>query len=420
MRHKVDDAYAKEPNRGWKLNEGRDGTMPKWSANNPGPAAAKSDKDPIVTKQGFWLSCLHNTLFWLEKNGRYSAIRYDRFRQVVLAGKRPLDDELVISLTAEIERDIRSAWCQDHVRSALVETAHRHDFSSLTEWLGSLKWDGTSRLGRFFPEAYGCELSDYTKACADVLFISGVARAYQPGCQADGMVVLIGAQGVGKSMGMAALCPDLAWYADDLGCDLGDRKAGEGLRGKWLIEFSEFSRINRATLDVVKSFITRRSDYYRPAYGRTHKDYPRTCIFVGTTNDPHPLQDRENRRFMPVECPSQAKVEWISANRDQLWAEAVALYRDGAKWWVICPTLLAEIAGKQEDARQNDAWEEILAEEIGHLSSITMQRAAEALKIEIGRLDRSTQTRIGLVLKSLGYNRNRVMVKGKRAYIWTT
>ena len=115
-------------------------------------------------------------------------------------------------------------------------------------------------------------------------------------------------------MGIASLCPDPAWFADDLGCDLFDRKAGEGLRGKWLVEFSEFSRINRATLDVVKAFVSRRVDYYRPAYGRVHKDFPRTCVFVGTTNDAHPLHDRENRRFMPIQCVT-ANLAWIAAGR---------------------------------------------------------------------------------------------------------
>ena len=45
------------------------------------------------------------------------------------------------------------------------------------------------------------------------------------------MVVLIGKQGLGKCMGIASLCPDPAWFADDLGCDLFDKKPGEGLRG---------------------------------------------------------------------------------------------------------------------------------------------------------------------------------------------
>ena len=391
---------------------------PDWTPPAKTAPRAPTASDPIVNLRGQWVSCLHNSLLWLETEGHAAKIRYDRFRQVIDADGRSLDDEVVISMTAKVEASIRSGWSQEHMRSALVEVAHRNEYSSLTGWLDSLKWDGSTRLHRFFHDAYGCELGPYAEACADVLFVSAVARAYQPGCQADVMVVLIGAQGLGKSMGMAGLCPDPSWYADDLGGDLFDRKAGEGLRGKWLIEFSEFSRINRATLDVVKAFVSRRSDYYRPAYGRTHKDYPRTCIFVGTTNDPHPLHDRENRRFMPVHC-TQANVAWVAASRDQLWAEAVTRYRHGVKWWVTVPTLLVDVAEKQDEARQADFWETVLSEKLGHRDVITMREAADALDIRTDKMDRSSQTRIGFALKSLGYTRKRVRNTSKLTYEWS-
>jgi hypothetical protein len=390
---------------------------PEWTLPTIAPAAPGAPDNPILNRDRKWVSCLHNSLLWLGENGYGTTVRYDRFRHIILINSAPLDDTNVITINAEIEASTRSAWSQEHVRSALMEIARHNEFSSLTAWLDSLKWDGIERIRDFFPKAYGAEATDYSAACADVQFLSGVARAYQPGCQADVMVVLIGPQGLGKSMGMAALCPDPSWYADDLGCDLFDRKAGEGLRGKWLIEFSEFSRINRATLDVAKAFVSRRSDYYRPAYGRVHKDYPRTCVFVGTTNDDHPLHDRENRRFMPIHCV-KADQSWIAANRDQLWAEAVTRYQWGDKWWVTVPTTLAQVAEKAEEARQADSWIEILDDEIGHMIAITMRIAADALKIRPDQLNRSTETRIGFALKSLGYIRKRARVGGKLAYEW--
>jgi 5S rRNA maturation endonuclease (ribonuclease M5) len=390
----------------------------EWTPSANGDGHQLPVIQPIVSVRGLWTSCLHNSLLWLEKEGYGKTVRYDRFRQAILVDGRPLDDETVIAINAKLEAGTLTGWCLEHVRSALTHIAHRNAFSSLSAWLDSLKWDGTERLLRFFPEAYGTEWTPYSGECSKILFISGVARAFQPGCQADVMVVLIGPQGLGKSMGIASLCPEPAWFADDLGCDLHDRKAGEGLRGKWMVEFSEFSRINRSTLDVVKSFVSRRSDYYRPAYGRIHKDFPRTCVFVGTTNDPHPLHDRENRRFMPIHCV-QANKDWIAANRDQLWAEAVARYRRDEPWWVTVPTLLAEVAAKQEEARQDDCWESILEEKIGLLHTITMKDAAEALDIGIDRLDRSTQTRIGFALSSLGYERKRTRIDGKLGYVWS-
>jgi hypothetical protein len=384
------------------------------------PAAAsdsqgRADNRPILNRHGLWVSCLHNSILWLEESGR--SIKHDRFREALLVDGEPLTDEILVGVTAAIERDKRVRWNQEHVGAALIEIGSRNHFSSLTQWLDSLVWDGVKRLDTFFQNAYGCEGGDYSAACARVLFLSAVARAYRPGCQADVMIVLIGDQGVFKSTGLSALCHDPDWFTDDLGSDLHDRKSGEGLRAKWIVEFGEFSRINRSTLDVVKGFITRKVDHYRPPYGKVARDFPRTCVFVGSTNDPHPLHDTENRRFMPITC-TMGNIDWVKANRDQLWAESVHYFRAGAKWWVTDPEMVVTTREKQEAAKQADYWETVLSRELGSQSTITMKQAIEALEIPPDRMDRSTQTRIGLALRWLGYTRKQVRDGEERRYEW--
>jgi predicted P-loop ATPase len=227
---------------------------------------------------------------------------------------------------------------------------------------------------------------------------------------------MIGPQGIGKSRGIAELVPDPAWYTDDLGGDLYERKAAEGLQGKWLIEFGEFARINRATIDVVKAFISRRVDHYRPAYGRLPKDFPRQCIFDGTINNPLPLQDLENRRFMPISCPKQ--MSDIAGQRDQLWAEAVYRYKAGETWWLTDKDVLAEVKARQEDARQHDEWEEVLKETLVGVDSISLREVADRLHIPVERLDKSVQTRLGLVMKAIGFTRKRERSMGGLRYRW--
>jgi predicted P-loop ATPase len=343
---------------------------------------------------------------WLAKHGYESRIALDTFRQVITIDGQPLSDELVIEMVRQMEASAMMHWAEAHVRSAIINVGSRHTSSSVKQWLESLAWDGKHRLWRFFTDTYGAELTDYTDACARVLFLSAVARAYQPGCKADVMVVLIGDQGIGKSQGIEKLVPEQTWYTDDLGGDLSDRRAGEGVQGKWLIEFSEFARINRATLEMVKSYLSRRVDHFRPAYGHMAKDFPRQCIFIGTTNNPLPLQDIENRRFMPVRCPSLL-VDITPDVRDQLWAEAVARYTQGETWWVDNPALLETVKQHQDDARQHDEWEQILRAwlDVSHAREITINSAAAHLNIKEDRLDKSTQTRLGIVLKALGYQR---------------
>jgi putative DNA primase/helicase len=361
------------------------------------------------------ISCQHNALAWLTKHGYEPRIWLDTFRQSVFIDDEPLSDELIIELVRRMEASARIRWADAHVRSAVISMGTRRAVSSLTRWLDALVWDQRKRLRTFFADAYGAEVTEYSAACAEVMFRSGVARAYQPGCQADVTVVLIGDQGIGKSRGIAELVLDPSWYTDDLGGDLYDRKAAEGLQGKWIVEFGEFARINRATVDVVKAFLSRRVDHYRPAYGHVAKDFPRQCIFIGTTNNPLPLHDLENRRFMPVFCPKP--LSDITSQREQLWAEAVHGYKAGEPWWVTDQTLLATVKERQEEARQHDEWEEILRDALRAITQITLVDAARRLGITTDRLDKSTQIRLGLAMKAIGYRRKR-QTTGSRAYYW--
>lgn len=376
--------------------------------------AGDLENEPILAKDGKWVPCLKNSELWLARRNVAAEVRFDTFRQTILVGKEIISDELVIAITSKIETETRVRWYESHVRAALVNTAASHRFSSLLEWLSLQIWDGIPRVDDFFVRAYGVRSSLYARECAKVLFLSAAARAYKPGCQADVTIVLISPQGEGKSMGVAALAPFPEWYADDLGCDLFDGKAGEGLQGKWLFEFSEFARVNRATMDAVKSFLSRRVDHYRPPYGRISQDFPRSCIFIGTTNDQHPLRDHSNRRFMPIHCGT-GDVEWIRQNRNQLWAEAVKRYNDGEAWWVNDPNLATECVSAQEEARQDDAWEAILAEKLVRQDRILIQEAAEMLGVKHDRLDKATQMRVSSCLQAIGFVRRR---EGTRDRSW--
>jgi predicted P-loop ATPase len=362
---------------------------------------------PILRgKDHHLISCQINAEHWLRLSHHADALTYDRFRQRLMYGESEVSDELLIEFLSEMEDDTGIPWRDHHLRNAVIHVATQHATSCLTAWLDGLAWDEKARLDTFFTIC-GAPADPYTAACARVLFLSAVARAYQPGCQADVMVVMIGRQGIGKSQSLISLVPDESWYTDDLGSDLHERRAAEGLQGKWLVEFSEFARINRATNDMVKSFISRRTDRYRPAYGRTAKDFPRQCIFIGTTNDAQPLKDVENRRFMTIECPGYF-VSIGASERDQLWAEAVHRYRHSEPWWILDKPLQDAIREHAEEARQHDPWEEVLRPWLQDVTQTTQHEVARLLDIPEVRLDRSLKTRLGIALAALGFRHKRV------------
>ena len=201
---------------------------------------------------------------------------------------------------------------------------------------------------------------EYLKAIGRMWLIAMVARIYRPGCKQDHMPVLEGDQGILKS----AACQALAGtdhFSDHLP-DIGRKDADQHLRGKWLVELAELWAMSRAQVDQFKSFLTRDTERYRPAYGRNDVQEPRTCVFVGTANRDQYLQDETgNRRVWPIKCTT-INIEGLRRDRDLLFAEAVKLYRDGVQWWPDRAFEKKHIAPQQEARREPDILVKPIAE----------------------------------------------------------
>ncbi|MBE0580146.1 VapE domain-containing protein [Devosia sp.] len=100
----------------------------------------------------------------------------------------------------------------------------------------------------------------------------------------------------------------------------------------WIIELGELESLKTTTVETMNGFLTCRVDRYRPPYGTCAVNVPRQCVFSGTTNSY--LRDPTGaRRIWPV-AVTKSDVERLSADRDQIWAEAVHLYRSHHKWWL--------------------------------------------------------------------------------------
>src|SRR4029077_5503209 len=79
------------------------------------------------------------------------------------------------------------------------------------------------------------------------------------------------------------------------------REQQELCEGVWFYEIAELSGLHKGGVEKVKAFASRQEDKARAAYARKVSVRPRTCVFVGTTNDDEYLQDQTgNRRFWPI------------------------------------------------------------------------------------------------------------------------
>jgi hypothetical protein len=362
----------------------------------------------ITTMAGVPRSCVTNAMQWLKRTG--PRLEYDTFRDRILVDGETLRDAHIVGLMSAMEVEWATVVNKAHVDDAIHTLAWENAFSSLERYLESLVWDGEPRIEQFFVDHCDVEDTPYHREVGRVFFLSGAARGLSPGIKVDTLPILISPQGSGKSETAKALCPDPEWFTDELG-NIGADRAGENLRGKWIVEAAELSRVNQGTLEAVKKFITCQRDRYKVPYEREPRDFPRTNVFVGSTNDDTPLRDLENRRFHPVRAPGRTPEEKekaiaaIRAIRDQLWAEAVHRYKEGEKWWTVDSEVGAKVAEEVGAARQADPWEDILAERLEHVNDTTLKDAAALLNVTTDKLDRKTEMRISSSLKLIGFER---------------
>ncbi|HHY68506.1 MAG TPA: hypothetical protein GX517_15145, partial [Alicyclobacillus sp.] len=203
----------------------------------------------------------------------------------------------------------------------------RHRWHPVKEYLLSLEWDGVPRIDTLLPDFMGAENDDYVRGVTKKFLISAVKRIFEPGCKADYVLVLSGGQGQKKSTFFRKLSEP--WFNDSIQTVVG-KEAMEQVHGSWIIEMSEMAAVTkRVDIEAVKQFITKQSDRFRPAYGRRVEDYPRQCVFCGTTNEKMYLRDPTgNRRFWTVEVAKQPKQKNLDElDRDQIWAEIMFLYQ---------------------------------------------------------------------------------------------
>jgi predicted P-loop ATPase len=249
------------------------------------------------------------------------------------------------------------AWLQRHeidlrsrsvVADAVERVARDRPWHPVRAYLDSLEWDGDARLSRWLKWFLGADGPDpYLAAIGSKFLVSAVARIYVPGCKVDHTLVLEGPQGVGKSSAVQIL--GSPWTTDSVP-EFSGADAAMQLSGVWLVELAELAAMRRSEIEQVKAFLTRTEDHYRPPYGRRPVRALRQCVFFGSTNESNYLRDPTgNRRFWPVRCTDIDRDE-LAAVRDQLWAEARAIFIAGRQWHLTPEESL--LAAEEQNERQ--------------------------------------------------------------------
>jgi hypothetical protein len=299
------------------------------------------------------------------------------------------------------------------VREAVHVVAADFTFHPVRNYLRQLQWDGFDRIDTWLTNHLGAADTPFNRAAGAKWLIGGVARVMQPGCQLKTVPIFEGPQDIGKSTVLAILAVHDRWFTDHLS-NLATKDAREEVQGKWIIEFAEFDVMRRAEVSQAKAFLSARQDHFRPSYGRIAEDFPRQWIGAATINPGGTgyLRDETGAvRFWPVACadgwePGRCvDFNALRAERDQLWAEAIARYYKGEEWWIDDQALREAHAELTEARGEDDPREPRVRTILAGCKWIQMADILLGLEYSADRHSKTLQTEIGGLMTRLKWVR---------------
>ena len=188
-------------------------------------------------------------------------------------------------------------------QGVIDEVANANTFHPVRDYFDHLpRWDGVKRAETFFIEALGIEDTEYARAVSLKWLMACPARAFHPGCKFDYCLTLQGDQGIGKSTVFFKLAEQ--WFKElD---SIAGKDAREALIGYLMIELGELQAAKKAENENIKAFISCQNDKFRLSYARRTEEFPRQCVFCGSTNQIEFIKDRTGgRRWWILECKAK-------------------------------------------------------------------------------------------------------------------
>ena len=265
-------------------------------------------------------------------------IGYNEFaNRAIITDKVPWNDEIGADWQESDDAGLRlyleslyNVTQKTKIDDGLEILFKNNTFHPVREYLDSLTWDGKERVDTLLIDYLGAKDDEYVRMVTRKWMCGAVARIIKPGIKFDYMLVLTGEQGIQKSSFFRLLAKD--WFTDSIQ-DVEGNQAIEKLMNSWIIEFGELQAFNRAESNAIKRFVTSQEDRTRLAFAKRTSYLKRQCVFAGTTNKSEFLKDETgNRRFWPVEVKKEGRTKDVFKDlveeRDQIWAEAIVLWKD--------------------------------------------------------------------------------------------
>lgn len=301
------------------------------------------------TTQGTIKQSIYNAFLFLEHERNLKRILISNLFTRGIERTRPfpwtkpgtpknVTDDDVSMLRAYLDQHYNFQISENLLRVAIIQSSKERDYHPVKDYIEKERWDGIKRAETLFIDYLGAEDNEYSRAVTRKWLAGAVARIYQPGVKFEMFPVFSGAQGIGKSTILYKLAPE--FFNDSL-MSMGQTKDDSQLLiGTWIVEIGELSAMRKSEIDRAKDFVSRRKDILRLPFAKEPEEFPRTCVFAGTTNHDTYLKDETgNRRFFPLKCSEDRQKQTpfdgtLEVIVPQIWAEAKHYYEQGEKLYL--------------------------------------------------------------------------------------
>lgn len=361
-------------------------------------------------------------------------IRFDEFRAEIMLARegtaewRSFTDADYTRLQIRLEQRDFKKLNKEMMRDAVWLVADENRFDSAVEWIRTLEWDSTARIETFLRDYMGVVDTPYTRAVSRYMWTALAGRVLSPGCEAPMAPVFIGAQGAGKTRAVKALSPAIDFYSE-LNLAERDAEASRRMRGRLVLELGELRGLHTRDGESIKAFISRTHEEWRVLYKEFNTLFARRFLFVGTTNQDEFLGDETGeRRWLPVRV-GRCDVDRIASDCLQLWAEAREVYELAGIDWQEAEELAK---GVHAEHKISDPWTPIVQAWLAAPDEFDDTAATPgtceflhandvlrgALGLDAKSISKREEMRIGKVLQTLGYARERRSIGKQQTRVW--
>ena len=304
-------------------------------------------KDKFLLEDAF-LDYLDHSKIKIKYNGLLNVVEYFNLPDECLR-ITDISNAMPIQLTNDMRRYTgRNNISKPQVEDQLYLVSDKNAYHPIRDFLRSVRWDGKDRFPMIF-SALGVS-NVFHQTLVRKWFYQCVALAFNTltsATQAEGVLILQGAEGVGKTRFFRKMAMKAEWFSSlDRAVDTKNKDALILLTSVWIAEVGEIDRTFREDRSDLKGFVTNTKDTIRRPYHKEPVDRPRQTSFCGTTNREEFLTDETGfRRWWVIPIPGKIDFSQIGeeTNLEQFWGQCYSVWNSDNLCYLLTDAERAEL-----------------------------------------------------------------------------